>query len=337
MVNLQGYEIPPIKNMAGVIPVVKNKNMLNSPYGIDALTLVGDGGELAIQKAILSAAIAGCETVWIVGREDSMRFIRDRVGEYIIDPKSWFLNNLPQNSHKSFTQKVSDAYGESRKIPIYYVQTPSRALDIRDTEAWLGLYGAYVALKTNLAVSNWLIPSRFFIISPYTIVADEELKSYRKLLRKRYSKYLFTHDNKTIYDGLNLPVTIEYADIRKLFDESKKLYTNVTLTSKSEDEIVDKMMNMGYPEYYSSFLKDEADKLELKQYYRIENWNSYREYISSDLCKNTTLPYYAKGGVFQIYDKKTYKAYTLRQILTSDLTAKNSSGTIVSQSNEKGE
>ena len=333
MVNLQGLEVPPIKNMAGIIPVVKNRNMLNSPYGIDALTLVGDGGLLAIQKAIYSAAVAGCETIWIVGREDSMRFIRDRVGEYIIDPKSLFINNR-YAKNKTNLQRMTEALKNTTKIPIFYIQVPSRVIDIRDSEAWMGIYGAYTSLKNSFLFSNWLIPTRFFIISPYTIVSDFELKNVRKLMRKRYFKYLFAHNNKTIYDGLNLPIAIEFSELKKIMAHSKSIYTNVCLNNKDHEEISKIMMNMSFAEYYKPFLKDEAEIINLKDYYRIEDWQSYCNYISSDLCKETKIHYCVKAsGVFEVYNRSN-KRYSLETLKVLDLTAKKDSGNMSLQSSD---
>jgi len=71
-------------HLAGIVPVAGQKLDFNFPWH-DCLQPIGKN-YLAVERAVLECAYAGCETIWVVCHNDMQPLIKHRLGEYVLDP-----------------------------------------------------------------------------------------------------------------------------------------------------------------------------------------------------------------------------------------------------------
>ena len=94
-------------HLAGIVPVAGQPLDFNMPWH-DCLMPIAQN-YLAVERAVLECAYAGCETIWVVCHDDMQPLIRHRLGDYVQDPV-WVLR------HFSLEKR-----GYRKPIPIHYV------------------------------------------------------------------------------------------------------------------------------------------------------------------------------------------------------------------------
>jgi hypothetical protein len=128
-------------HLAGIIPVSGQDLDFNMPWH-DCLMPVAQN-YLAVERAVVECAYAGCETIWVVCHDDMQPLIRHRLGDWVSDPvweyRKW--DRFP-------SQKVKD-------IPIFYVPISVNDRGKRDCLSWSVLYGAVSAYKISHMISKW--------------------------------------------------------------------------------------------------------------------------------------------------------------------------------------
>ncbi len=112
-------------------------------------------GYLAVERAVLECAYAGCETIWIVCADDVTPLLRYHIGEIIQDPVY---------TYRHFELNKAEV---KRPIRIYYVPINIRDINKRDNLGWSAIYGAYSSNKIISKISKHLAPERFWIAWPY--------------------------------------------------------------------------------------------------------------------------------------------------------------------------
>ena len=75
-------------NLAGIVPVAGQPLDFEMPWH-DCMMPVGQNF-LAVEKAVLDCAVAGCDTIWLVCPKDIQPLIRYRLGDWIMDPIKYF-------------------------------------------------------------------------------------------------------------------------------------------------------------------------------------------------------------------------------------------------------
>ena len=73
-----------VRHLAGVVPTAGQPLDFNFPWH-DCLQPIGPD-YLAVERAVLECAWAGCDTIWVVCHDDMKPLIRHRLGEYVEDP-----------------------------------------------------------------------------------------------------------------------------------------------------------------------------------------------------------------------------------------------------------
>ena len=73
-----------MKHLAGIIPVSGVKSDFNMPWHESLMPIAP--GYLAVERAVVECAYAGCDTIWIVCGDDVEPLIRYQVGEVVQDP-----------------------------------------------------------------------------------------------------------------------------------------------------------------------------------------------------------------------------------------------------------
>lgn len=249
-------------HLAGIIPVAGTPLDFNMPWS-DCLMPVHQDYH-AIERAIHSAAMAGCNTIWVVLYRESQPIIKKKIGEWVYDPESvWKAPNV-------FFNKI--------EIPVYYVCINPRDRQRRDSQAWSALYGAKVASYVSMKISKWVIPKRFFVISPYGVIDEECLRSARSVLRGTQN-VVFSLSEKTFLDNEYLPFTFsqkEFEDCRRLF---KERYTGDE-TKKTFSEVFEPVDLSFYT------------KIEPNWFYNISTWDGYSKFIGSEHNKLCSKPKY---------------------------------------------
>ena len=130
--------------LAGIVPIAGQPLDFNMPWH-DCLIPLSQN-YLAVERAVVECAYAGCETIWIVCNDDVQPLIRHRLGDYIQDPV-WLGRKLS-----------STPTAERKEIPIFYVPVHPNDRDKRDCLGWSVLYGALTAYYISKNMSKWMTP-----------------------------------------------------------------------------------------------------------------------------------------------------------------------------------
>jgi len=249
-------------HLAGIIPVAGTPLDFNMPWG-DCLMPIHQNYH-AIERAVNTASLAGCNTIWIVLYRETQPLIKKKLGEWIYDPETiWKSPNV-------FFNKI--------ETPIYYVSINPRDRQRRDSQGWSTLYGSKVASYISMKLSKWLIPKRFLVVSPYGVIDDDIIRDSRSLLRGT-ENVAFTSSGKSFLNDEYLPFTFT----QKEFEECKKLFAE----RYTGDETKKKISEIFEPVKLDTFTQVEAN-----WFYNISNWDGYSKFIGSEHNKLCARPKY---------------------------------------------
>lgn len=250
-----------IHHLAGIVPVAGQPLDFQMPWE-DSLMPIAPN-YLAVERAVFQCALAGCETIWVVGHKGTQPLIRKRVGDIIIDPQS--------------TLAHAANYKSLKEISIYYVPVHPKDREKRDCLGWSVLYGADSAYRISNFISKWIAPEKFFCSFPYGIVDNESITENRLLLAST-DNVIFASNNKTVKDNLHLPFTFGAEDFFKCRDMVKhrqarewgdnrkgKYYDLSTIFSG---------LNANTP----------AHQINTSWYHDISSWEAYKAYMNSAEC-----------------------------------------------------
>lgn len=266
-------------HLAGIVPVAGQPLDFNMPWH-DALMPIGKDF-LAIERAVLECAHAGCETIWIICNDDMQPLIRHRLGEYVKDP-AW------ANRHYELNRSEHEKF-----IAIYYVPIHARDRNKRDCYGWSILYGAWTANKISSGLSTWIKPSRYYVAFPYGVYDYTIPRKHRKQISSRTQFYL-SYNNRTIIDGEYLGFTFDYNDYKKLASEVKikstGLYRDETRTEMLSVDERFSYRFFSLEEIYDSLSLEGANVIDIEKYHRIDNWKDYCQYIGDEGQKCEQIP-----------------------------------------------
>ena len=71
-------------HLAGIVPIAGQSLDFDMPWH-DSLMPIAQN-YLAVERAVVECAYAGCETIWVVCHDDMQPLIRHRLGDYAQDP-----------------------------------------------------------------------------------------------------------------------------------------------------------------------------------------------------------------------------------------------------------
>jgi len=239
-----------------------------------------------IEAAVVEAAFAGCDTIWIVCNDDIAPMVRYRVGDFIQDPL-YFYNN--------YGAIPSD---KRRRISIFWVPVHAKDRFKRDCLSWSVIHGALACLKVSSKLSKWMIPDKYYVSFPYGIMDPRSLRKHRKKIRSKKNFYIKTN-NKTVHDNMYTSFTFgkeEFIIYRRNIRKGTGKYT-----SEVKDERGLPRSKLPLEERWSARFFEPKDvfcgtdpnignQLEVKEFYNLNNWEAYREYMKSDLARDTQRP-----------------------------------------------
>ena len=96
------YQFNTIQHLAGIVPVGGKSLDFQMPWHDSLMPIAPD--YLAVERAVYECALAGCETIWVVGHKGTTPLLRKRLQDFILDPTLVGLK-MP--------------YRNLKKIPIY--------------------------------------------------------------------------------------------------------------------------------------------------------------------------------------------------------------------------
>jgi len=270
-------------HLAGIIPVAGQPLDFNLPWHDCCMPIAPDF--LAVERAVVECAYAGCETIWIVCHDDMQPLIKYRLGEYVNDPV-WA--SRPKDPRPSETRKP---------IPIFYVPIHPKDRDRRDCLSWSILYGAISAYNISVQISKWVTPDRYYVSFPYGVYPVEFLREYRPLISS-YTGFYLSYENKTVKDNQYLAFTFDSQEFIKIRKNLRKKATGM-YTSDLVDGFPKETLPIG--ERYSArffTLKDvygcmdfkKSEVVEVPWYYKIDNWNDYCDFLASENAKEVKKP-----------------------------------------------
>ena len=273
-----------VDHLAGIIPIAGQPLDLNMPWH-DSLMPIHNNYH-AIERAVHTAATAGCNTIWIVMYRESQPIIRQKLGEWIYDPESVWQNPYP--------------WLQVKQVPIYYVSINTLDRKRRDSLAWSCLYGAKAASRTCLKVSKWILPKRFLVISPYSIVPEKQIQQCRKLLRGKHD-IAFRFEGSTFKDNNYAPFTF-----------SDSVYKECSIHFR--DKYSGNETKKTFADIFEPVNLDKYAKVDIDWMYRIDDWDSYAKFISSEHNKLCKRPKYMVTHKWFNFVKDTGEGLTEEQI-----------------------
>lgn len=239
---------------------------------------------LAVERAAVECAYAGCKTIWIVCHDDMQPLIRHRLGEFLGDPQS--LRRASFGKYPEIHKKY---------IPIFYVPIHPKDRKKRDCFSWSVLYGATVATDISALMSKWTKPDKFYVAFPYGVYPVRALIDCMKSISKERN-FFFSYQGKTVADNEYLGFTFTPEDlevfIKNLRIEGTGRYVPYSDPSTFRDGVYPTEMLSPEERWSARFfdLKDvfkydkiEAEnKQELEWYCNISSWDGFRSYLGSE-------------------------------------------------------
>ena len=278
-------------HLAGIVPVAGQPLDFKMPWH-DCLMPIGQN-YLAIERCVVECAAAGCETIWIVCNDDMQPLIRHRLGEYVQDPV-WVLRRFEY-----------DQSGYQKPIPIHYVPIHPRDRNKRDCLSWSVLYGAWTAKRITSGLSTSLSATKYYVSFPYGVYDPDIVRSHRKDISSR-DPFFLSFNGRTVRDGEYLGFAFDNEAYTKLSAEVREkstgLYRDIERKEKlSLDERFSyRFFSVG--EVFESLNLQGAKTSEVSNYYNIDSWKGYCNYICAANCgltrpKESLLNYKEWNGI----------------------------------------
>jgi hypothetical protein len=239
-----------------------------------------------IEAAVLEAAHAGCNTIWIVCNDDVAPIIRYRVGDYIQDPVHFY---------NKYEYRMKD---RRIKIPIFWVPIHPKDRDKRDCLSWSVLHGAVSALKISDKISKWLIPDKYYVSFPYGLFDPRPLGKMRNQIKNKNNFYVRSC-GQTVKDNFYSSFTFgkeEFVIYRRNVRKGTGMYTTEVVDKRGLPRSrlpIEKRWSARFFDLKDVFYGTDdngASYYDVKVFHNINNWNNYKKYMKSDLADNICRP-----------------------------------------------
>ena len=263
-------------HIAGIVPVSSNKKYFNFPWD-DCLMPIGDDYTL-VENAVVNCAAAGCKTIWVVCNDSTIPLLRQRMGEYVIDPKC-----------PTVIKNIAGHRPRTRYVPIFYVPCNPRDVNKRDSLGYAVLHGAKKASMVSASLSKWIVPQKYFVTSPYCAYHYSQFLDIRTNFRKEDEFFFFTNNkDQTIKDDLHLPFIASPKMLNECRRDVHAKSTSIWAKGDWKDHR-DKLpakeqysaRNFSLAQVFSSLPDENFSKIRLEWYWEIKDWQGYTEFMAS--------------------------------------------------------
>ena len=260
-------------HLAGIVPVAGQKLDFNFPWHDSLQPIAKD--YLAVERAVVECAYAGCETIWIVCHDDIQPLIRYRLGDYVQDPVYLYRTIDPNPTVDC-----------RKRIPIFYVPIHPNDKDKRDCLGWSVLYGALSSYYTSKQVSKWVAPDRYYVAFPYGAYCPEVLREYRKKISSDRPFFL-SYAGRTVRDNEYLGFTFDSDEFKRIRREFRRKATG---TRQKGEQFPSKVLPLeerwsarffSLDKIFGSVNINSVEVVEVPWYWNIDNWEGLKEFLSS--------------------------------------------------------
>ena len=267
--------------MPAIIPVAG----MNTEFGMewDASLIPVGINYTALEATVYECLHAGCTSIWIVANDDVAPLLRHRLGEYATD--------IDSTTRGRFATYGSDKHIE---VPIYYAPIHPKHRGKVDNYAWSVIHGANVAYWIQTMFSRWTRPDQYYVSFPMGMMDPKEVVGHRSLLRKN-APFYFSHNGKTVKDGLPLSFVIDPEEWRraKHVITTNSAYYKMPPEGEMPSELLPKeerrvSLSYGLEDVFGE--GSAGTKQEMKSFYDLTTWSGYGKFISSELGKRTKRP-----------------------------------------------
>lgn len=277
---------PKGRNLAGIIPLSGFNNSFDFPWP-DYLQPLREG-MLAVERSIYECAYAGCDSIWVVCNDDVAPLVRTRLGDYVMNPRYF--------QEKDFVKRKD--YHE-KWTPIFYTAVSQKDRDRRDSLAWTILHGSLTSFVVSSKMSQWCIPTKYFVSFPQGIYHPGLVSNYKDDIRGPKS-FFFSTGGKTVRENKYTAFTFFPEDWPKFKHNAKGLCTGGNKSIPFQERWSSKNISLDKMFDLSVISKDKV--VEVGEYYDLDSWDSLRNYYKSDikiprLSKQFMKPYKFKGGI----------------------------------------
>ena len=270
-------------HLAGIIPIAGQPLDFNMPYPDSLLPVAPD--YTMIEAAVVEAAMVGCNTIWIVCNDDIEPIIRYRVGDYIQDPVHFYNNFDPIPTDRRI------------RIPIFWVPIHPKDRDKRDCLSWSVLHGAITSFKISHKISKWIAPDKYYVSFPYGIFDPRPLQKLRSKIKNKNNFYVVS-DGEAVMDNHYTSFTFgkdEFVRYRRNIRKATGLYSSDVKDDRGIPRSrlpIEKRWSARFfePKDVFSGSLDGAYTYIAEDYHNINTWDSYREYLKSDLSDKIQRP-----------------------------------------------
>jgi hypothetical protein len=165
-------------------------------------------------------------------------------------------------------------------VPIFYTPLSQKDRDRRDSLGWSALHGALMAFQISDKMSQWVLPTKYFVSFPYGLYDATMIREHRDSIRGPASFFL-SYNDKTVRDGLYLSFTFFPEDWPKF-----KHHVKNQCTGGSRDTPIQQRWSSRHFSLDKIFNIDVISidkKVEIPEYYDLDTWDSLQDYYRSEM------------------------------------------------------
>lgn len=258
---------PKGRNVVGIVPLAGWNNSFDFPWP-DYLHPVRQG-MLAVERSVYECAYGGCDSIWIVCGDDVAPIVKRRLGDYVMSPRYFEEKEFVKN--RGYHEKW---------VPIFYTPLSQKDRDRRDSLGWSALHGALMAFQISDKMSQWVLPTKYFVSFPYGLYDAKMIREHRDSIRGPDSFFL-SYNDKTVRDGLYLSFTFFPEDWPKF-----KHHVKSQCTGGSRDTPIQQRWSSRHFSLDKIFNIDVISidkKVEIPEYYDLDTWDSLQDYYRSEM------------------------------------------------------
>lgn len=261
-----GHENQAGFHLAGVVPVAGPDLDFGFPWH-DCMQPIAKN-YLAVERAVVECAYAGCETIWVVCNDDMQPLIKHRMGDYLEDP--YYLDK------SNFVKFGSE---HRKQIPIFYTPIHPKDRDRRDSYGWSALHGALTAFIVSAKISKWVIPSRYYISFPYGVHDPSIVFKDRKLISSA-DPFFLSFKGKTVKDGKYLSFTMNDKEYADYVYNLKSNCTGGDKELESQERWSSRFFSLD--KIFKSGIIEKSNIKEVEWHYPIDSWEGYSNFMKSE-------------------------------------------------------
>jgi len=258
---------PTGRNVAGIIPLTGHQNSFDFPWP-DYLQPIRQG-MLAVERSIYECAYAGCDSIWVVCGDDIAPIVKKRLGDYVMSPRYFEEKDFVKN--KDYHEKW---------IPIFYTPMTQKDRDRRDSLGWSALHGALMAFQMSDKMSQWCLPTKYFVSFPYGLYHPHLVRDHRDAIRGPNSFFL-SHQGHTVRNNKYLAFTFFPEDWPKFKHHVKNQCTGGSRAIPAAERWSSRHFTLD--KIFDIDVISIDRKVEVAEYYDLDTWDSLLAYYRSEM------------------------------------------------------